>query len=230
MQFTLSPLHTLKTIQEMEPAFHDIQAYLQTIQPPKYPFAIDAGKAARGQKIFTEQCSKCHGIYGEKWTYPNKLIDLEEIGTDPNRAEGISSRAKAHYDRTWFGQECGPDGKRLVTSNEPGYIAPPLDGIWATAPYLHNGSVPTLYTLLNSPTRPKRFTRSYQTGTEDYDATKVGWKYRAVEENLSPSLPPLERRKVYDTSQPGRGNGGHTFGDGLTDAERWALIEYLKTL
>src|SRR5262249_34669144 len=111
-----------------------------------------------------------------------------------------------------------------------GYQAPPLDGIWATAPYLHNGSVPTVYHLLNSKTRPRIFTRSYRTGKEEYDPEKLGWKIKVLDAVANPKLPDFERRKIYDTTLPGRGNGGHTFGDDLTEAERMAVIEYLKTL
>jgi hypothetical protein len=110
-----------------------------------------------------------------------------------------------------------------------GYQAPPLDGLWATAPYFHNGSAPTVYHVLNSKARPTRFTRSYQTEVVDYDSVKLGWKYREVGP-VDPKLPPRERRKVYDTTQPGRGNGGHTFGDDLTEEQRMAVIEYLKML
>jgi mono/diheme cytochrome c family protein len=230
MVFALQPYQSAKSIKEMEPAFRDIQAYIKTLQPPTYPFAIDSAKASHGKQIFQEHCAKCHGSYGEKWTYPSKLIDLEEIGTDPSRAQGVTEKARAHYEKTWFAEEVGPDGKRFTTTNEKGYVAPPLDGIWATAPYLHNGSVPTLYHLLNSKTRPARFTRSYQTGEADYDKVNIGWKYQLVETAALPGLHPIEARKIYDTKQPGRGNQGHTFGDDLSEAERWALIEYLKTL
>ena len=124
----------------------------------------------------------------------------------------------------------GPiDGYPIV---EPvGYQAPPLDGIWATAPYLHNGSVPTLYGVLNSKARPVIFTRSYRTGLEDYDAREVGWKVQVLEEAPDPAtLTPLEFRKIYDTSKSGRSNRGHTYGDELSEEERWAIIEYLKTI
>ena len=63
------------------------------------------------------------------------------------------------------------DGKPVRAT--AGYQAPPLDGVWATAPYFHNGSVPTLAGVLNSKARPKVFTRSYHTGEEDYDKDKV---------------------------------------------------------
>jgi hypothetical protein len=111
-----------------------------------------------------------------------------------------------------------------------GYQAPPLDGIWATAPYLHNGSVPTVYELLSSKSRPRVFTRSYRTGAEEYDPAKLGWKVQVLSHGADPNAPAYEQRKIYDTTQPGRGNGGHTFGDDLTEDERMAVIEYLKTL
>lgn len=230
MQFTLSPFYLPAMIKSNESAFQDIQAYLKTIIPPKYPGNINAGMAKKGEAVFRQNCSKCHGTYGEKWTYPNKLIDLDEIGTDATRALAIDDRAKEHYDKTWFAQETDSEGKPLVTSNQRGYIAQPLDGIWATAPYLHNGSVPTLYHLLHSKTRPAKYTRSYQTAEEDYDHRMVGWKVIDVKDDAAEQSHPIEKRKIYDTSKPGRGNGGHTFGDNLTEEERWALIEYLKTL
>jgi hypothetical protein len=230
MQFTLSPLATLEQIQKMEPDFKDIQQFIRSIEPPKYPFPIDQEKATVGKQIFQKNCAQCHGTYGEHWTYPNKIVPLEKIGTDPTRATGLTERAKEHYDRTWFGQETDAEGKRLVTRLPRGYQAPPLDGIWATAPYFHNGSVPTVYDVLNSATRPKLFTRSFRTHKEDYDQVKLGWKVTELREPPTADQPAIERRKVYDTTQPGRGNQGHTFGDSLTDEERFALIEYLKTL
>lgn len=229
MQFTLSPFYLPGMIHANEPAFRDIQAYLKTINAPKYPGPLDVTLADKGKAIFVQNCAKCHGTYGDDWKYPNKLVELDDIGTDPTRAIGISDRAKEHFDQTWFAQETDEQGKKLVTSNERGYIAPPLDGIWATAPYLHNGSVPTLYHLLNSKTRPTKYTRSFRTDEADYDHRQVGWKVTLVD-NEAVEQHPLEKRKTYDTTQPGRGNRGHTFGDKLTESERLALIEYLKTL
>lgn len=228
MQFTLSPFYLPSMIKANEPAFRDIQAYLKTIEAPKYPGPVDTRLAAQGLTVFTQHCAQCHGTYGEKWTYPNKLIPLDEIGTDPSRLLGISDRAKNHYDQTWFAGEVDSDGRKLVTSNEKGYIAPPLDGIWATAPYLHNGSIPTLEHLLNSRTRPKQFTRTFRTEETDYDHVKVGWK--TTDATTNAQIHPIEQRRIYDTTQPGRSNRGHTFGDKLSNSERHALIEYLKTL
>ncbi len=232
MQFMMSPLTTLKDFEKHEAAFHDIQEYMLAMEPPKYPEKIDTELAAKGEKLFLKNCASCHGTYGKDWTYPNKIIPLDEIGTDPKRYYGISEKFGDYYNQTWFAQEKArwylPEGKPIVATK--GYQAPPLDGIWATAPYFHNGSVPTLYGVLNSKARPERFTRSFKTEKEDYDFEKIGWKIKLVKENPPADTPPTEKRKIYDTTQPGRSNTGHTYGDKLTDPERMALIEYLKTL
>lgn len=226
MQFMMHPLVFPADFAKAEPAFRDVLEYLLTIEAPKYPFPVDEKLAAAGKQVFGDNCAKCHGTYGEHWTYPNKVIPLDEIGTDPTRFRNIGPKFGEAYNASWFAKE-GPAGKPVRAT--AGYQAPPLDGAWATAPYFHNGSVPTLYGVLNSKARPKVFTRSYRTGEEDYDKRDVGWRVREVP-------PPgagqsgYERRKVYDTSRPGRGNGGHTYGDDLTETERRAVIEYLKTL
>ncbi len=230
MQFMLSPITSGDDIKKEEPVFADIQKYILSLEPPKYPLSIDVRRAAQGRELFTQHCAKCHGSYGPDGVYPNKLVPLATIGTDRSRAEAFTDAHSEMYNRTWFGQERGPDGELYQSKSPRGYQAPPLDGIWATAPYFHNGSVPTVYHVLNSKARPKLFTRSFRTEKEDYDPVKLGWKFTEIEKAPGPNLPAIERRKVYDTSQPGRGNSGHTFGDDLIDAERWAIIEYLKTL
>jgi Cytochrome c len=227
MQFALSPPNSAQFFHKEEETFRDIQAFILSLSPPKYPLPIDRSLAARGEDIFNATCSKCHGTYGETWSYPNKIVPIEEIGTDRNRFEGFTKAWADHYNGSWFGKETGVVATVKAAA---GYQAPPLDGIWATAPYFHNGSVPTVYHVLNSRTRPAIFTRSFKTDLDAYDADKLGWRVTVLERGPDPNLPIIERRKVYDTRQPGRGNGGHTFGDDLTDAERRAVIEYLKTL
>jgi len=231
MQFMMHPLTAAKDFEKAEPAFRDISQYLTNMEPPRYPFAIDTAKATKGEAVFRENCAKCHGTYGDAWTYPNKVIPLEEIGTDPKRHAGIELAYGVEYSNSWFGKEKSGwfvDGKQLRAT--AGYQAPPLDGIWATAPYLHNGSAPTLHGVLNSKSRPKLFTRSFKTAETDYDKTRVGWKVTELREAPAATLPAIEQRKIYDTTQPGRSNAGHTYGDALTDDERTAVIEYLKTL
>jgi mono/diheme cytochrome c family protein len=223
MQFMLTPFNSRTTFEKEEKTFADIREFLLSLEPPRYPFAIDRELAQRGAAIFNETCARCHGTYGEKWTYPSKVVSLDVIGTDPSRFHGITQRFGEHYNKSWFGQE-------LPVQAVAGYQAPPLDGIWATAPYFHNGSVPTVYDVLNSKARPRIYTRSFRTGIYDYDPVKLGWKVQVLERGAEVRSSAFERRKIYDTSRPGRGNGGHTFGDHLTDRERRAVIEYLKTL
>lgn len=228
MQFMLVPLNMRADFDREEKHFADIQKYLFSLQPPPYAFAIDRAKAAQGEKLFAKSCARCHGTYGEQWTYPNRIVPLDEIGTDPTRYHGLSKKFTDYYNTTWFAQSKDGPGHKGVRTN--GYQAPPLDGIWATAPYFHNGAAPTVYHVLNSKARPKLFTRSYRTDKEDYDPVKLGWKVTLLEKSPGLDVPAIERRKVYDTTQRSRGNGGHTYGDALTDEERYALIEYLKTL
>ena len=229
MQFMMSPFNGPGVFPQEEATFADIREYLLSLRPPKYPLPIDRELAEKGEKIFGKTCARCHGTYGEKWTYPNRIVPLEEIGTDPTRYRGISEEFGRYYNESWFTQEKpGWLVDEYAAQPSPGYQAPPLDGIWATAPYFHNGSAPTLADVLNSKARPKIFSRSFRTEPEAYDPVKVGWKVQVLERGADPRLPALERRKIYDTTQPGRGNGGHTFGDKLTDDERKAVIEYLK--
>jgi mono/diheme cytochrome c family protein len=231
MQFMLTPLNPPSAFAREEATFADIRAYLLSLEPPRYPFPIDRDLAARGEKVFNDTCARCHGTYGEHWTYPNRIVPLDKIGTDPARSRGLSEKAVAYYNGSWFAQErTGWLADEFVGRLTDGYQAPPLDGIWATAPYFHNGSVPTVYGVLNSKTRPKVFTRSYRTGKEDYDPQKLGWKITVLDKGPDPGLSGIERRRVYDTTQPGRGNGGHTFADKISEEERMAVIEYLKTL
>jgi mono/diheme cytochrome c family protein len=231
MQFMLASLNTREIFNREEATFQDIQAYLMSLEPPKYPFAIDRELAHRGEQVFVKNCARCHGTYGAKWTYPNKIIPIDVIGTDRKRFEGLSRQFGEHYNKSWFAHErAGWLADDYPAAVPKGYQAPPLDGIWATAPYFHNGSAPTVYHVLQSTARPKYYTRSFRTGREDYDAVKLGWKVRVLEHGADPRLPAFERRKVYDTTLPGRSNGGHTFGDKLNEAERMAVIEYLKTL
>lgn len=107
-------------------------------------------------------------------------------------------------------------------STGPAYKARPLNGIWATAPYLHNGSVPSLYHLLLSPKdRPKTFT----VGSREFDAKNVGFKTDAI------GFPTFRARNDDGTPIAGNSNEGHDYGgSSLTDDERWDLVEYLKTL
>jgi mono/diheme cytochrome c family protein len=225
----LTPLNSAAYIKRQESAFADIAAFLLTIESPKYPFPVDDKLAARGQPIFAKHCAKCHGSYGPEGSYPNKIVSLEQIGTDPLLAEASNGTLADYFNKSWLAREL-IDGKPIQINVNDGYQAPPLDGIWATAPYFHNGCAPTVYHVLNSKARPKIYTRSYRTDREAYDTSKLGWKIAVLEGSPRADLPPNERHKIYDTTLPGRHNTGHTYGDKLTEEERMAVIEYLKTL
>lgn len=230
MQFSMSPMHGKSWFEKEESTFRDILNYLYTIEAPKYPFFVNSDLAIQGEKVFRRNCAKCHGTYGDNPVYPNKIITPEEVGTDTHRLTGFPEDFGKKYSQSWFTREREgwfADGYQGRVNR--GYQAPPLDGIWATAPYLHNGSIPTLGHLLDSKTRPIRFTRSFRTEESEYDKDRVGWKIRPVGPMSTPS-DPHEARKIYDTGEIGRGNGGHTYGDSLGDEERKALLEYLKTL
>lgn len=203
----------------MDAHFADLMAWIRTIEPPVYPNPIDQNLAAQGKVVFEKNCSKCHGTYGTEDTYPNLLVNLATIGTDPLLSQNYQTYPQHQnwYNRSWYYAR-GAHKAQLLPNN--GYIAPPLDGIWATAPYLHNGSVPTLEDLLNSPQRPVFWKRTFDSA--DYDQQKAGWNYSVESAQTDVN--------TYDTTLPGYGNGGHKFGDSLTAAERQAVVEYLKTL
>ncbi|MBN9386090.1 MAG: c-type cytochrome [Chitinophagaceae bacterium] len=204
---------------EVDSHINDVLAYIYSLEPPKYPQPINQTLAKQGGVIFVQNCSKCHGHYdGEGGDYPNLLIPESTIGTDSflYKSNYQSPQFIDWFNKSWFAM--GDHPARLEPFS--GYIAPPLDGIWITAPYLHNGSVPTLEALLNSKTRPAYWSRDFNNPQYDYD--HVGWKYTR---ETAP-----RGKSVYNTTLDGYGNYGHTFGDKLTDKERKAVIEYLKTL
>ncbi len=203
---------------EVSSHFGDVLAYIRSIQPPKYPYAIDAHKADEGRVVFNDNCSRCHGTYGAGESYPNLLVPEAMIQTDSLLYKVVETNEAftQWFSKSWFTQGSNP--AHIVQFS--GYLAPPLDGIWVTAPYLHNGSVPTLEALLDSKQRPKYWTRFYNGG--DYDTTAIGWKYETHDTAIS--------KYSYNTTLKGYGNYGHYFGDNLTQRERTAVIEYLKTL
>ena len=122
-----------------------------------------------------------------------------------------------------------------------GYVAPPLVGVWASAPYFHNGSVPTIEAVLNSSERPEIWARDNRDPFA-YDLNRVGMAYKGAsrqefEESAARaagkpfvSQAAIDHGTMYDTKAYGHGNMGHTFGDRLTAQERTAIIEFLKSL
>ena len=222
MPFAFSPFHSLETFYGFEPNFVHIYAYIESLEPPKYPYEIDQALAKKGEMLFNKACSECHGTYGANASFPNKVIDIKKIGTDSRRLESIYRRDREATNAGWLQYF----GEHPVLLESKGYLAQPLNGIWASAPYFHNGSVPTLHHVFNVDERPKVWKRSY-TG---YDPERVGLEvdeFNAVPETDSTR----EHRMYYDTSVPGSSNQGHTFPDDELDADgNIAVMEYLKTL
>jgi hypothetical protein len=115
--------------------------------------------------------------------------------------------------------------ERAVRGNASvGYKADDLRGIWIQAPYLHNGSVPTLWHLLNPSERPKTFVR----GNINYDQEKVGFAW--TERDSAPTNYEGAHVVTFDASLRGQSNAGHTFGQDLSKEDKLKLLEYLKTL
>ena len=211
--------------------FADIQAYIASLEAPKYPFPVDAALAAEGAEIFECNCSGCHGTYAADpaaETFPNLLVPLTVIGTDPAFATLAAEGGFYHHLREWFNDSFYGMFSEVITDDPgPGYTAPPLDGVWATAPYFHNGSVPSIELVLDSGARPATWRRVDYDST-NFDQAALGWPWDPAPSQAD--APEGDRKYIYDASQFGYGNGGHTFGDHLDDGERKAVLEYLKTL
>jgi len=205
----------------LEPQFVHVYQYIEELESPKYPYAIDESLASKGRELFNETCASCHGTYGAGGEYPNLVVPIEDLGTDPVRLHAVSKENREWDNKTWLQYH----GEHPVWLESKGYLAPPLDGVWASAPYFHNGAAPTLTAVLNPTERPKVWKR-----TEDgYDQVNVGLEvevFDAVPEGLSPR----HRRMYYDTSHVGNSAQGHLYPDQLNAEEKRAVVEYLKTL
>ncbi|MBI1783535.1 cytochrome c [Candidatus Sumerlaeota bacterium] len=222
MPFALSPTFSDEKFHSFEPNFVHIEAYISTLQPPKYPFSVDQKVADKGREVFEMTCARCHGTYGPSGKYPNKVVPIKDIGTDPVRLTAITREMREKTNSDWL-QYYGAYPVKLEST---GYIAPPLDGIWATAPYFHNGSVPTISDVFNVKQRPKIWKRD----EDGYDQKKIGLVvevFDAVPEGLNPR----QQRAYYDTTHVGDSAAGHTFPDDELNAEeKIQVMEYLKTL
>jgi len=222
---------SVEEVDEMLSYFDDIQAYLASLEAPVYPFAVDEALAEQGHALFDCSCAGCHGTYDADpalETYPNLLIPTAVIGTDSVFADYAGpGGAYNHLEDRFNDSVYGSIGQVVTADPEAGYTAPPLDGIWATAPFLHNGSVPTIAGVLDSTARPQYWRRVDYDST-NFDQADIGWPWEPASAQADTAQ--SERKYVYDTTLFGYGNGGHTFGDHFSEAERTAVIEYLKTL
>lgn len=208
---------------------------------------INLERAKKGQVIFSNRCQKCHGEYQKAWS-GQKASDLNEVeilattkviyheqtaakdvGTDPQRYQGTKAFADSLNSLAiskWM---------KTVVTPQVGYTPPPLVGIWARYPYLHNNSIPTLCALLTKPeNRPKVFYQGPAVNKEtDFDKDCVGYP-------LGDKIPKAwlqEEDARYVAGTPGLSNLGHSkafIGDAgeelLTPDDKINLIHFLKTL
>ncbi len=242
-------------------------------------------------------CASCHGAYAPRYVNDRNFLatpalagiaanvtPIDIINTDPARMTANDAAVEQAAAASWF-TYYGQDGC-AEKYNGIGYLAQPLYGVWASAPYFHNGSVPTVWDVLDSSARPlfwRRMSKPKRPGVvmgfetdlgRAYDSAALGWKYDDLRcgafgvtpylqcDPQDPYATPLveswldvlfangslawnffgtvmaptltnaqiEDRKIYNTRMYSQSNSGHEFTDVLTDAERTALIEYLKTL
>jgi len=200
---------------------------IRDYRPPPFPGRIDAALAARGASVFARTCAHCHGDYQDTADglrlvrFPNQVVPYDIIDTDPTRARATGAAPNDVFSKTAL-------GPHLEAHATGGYIAVPLTGLWASAPYLHNGSVPTLWHLMHPEARPA----SFQVGGHRLDFGKVGidgavgadgvYRYPAA-------YRPWMQPEIYDTRLPGRSNAVHVEPfDELGESDKQALCEFLK--
>jgi hypothetical protein len=212
---------TVEQIAAREAEFTDIGHWILSLEAPRWPFGdLDLDRWERGKTVYAETCAQCHGTNDKtSGSFPDKIVDAVEVGTDPLRTEAFRELEVAALNSTWFGSP--------PMTDTHGYLAPTLEGIWARAPYLHNGSVPDLMSLLDSKTRPAVWRRT-GIGEAEWDKERVGWRYDVPSETPEPDT--IEARRIYDTRKPGLSAAGHDYADVLSDDDRRALLEYLKSL
>lgn len=222
LQFVMLPRNSGQTLRSWEDDFRDILAWIESLAAPRYPWEIDRELAEAGRGAFARTCARCHGTYGKEAEYPNRIVDIDEVGTDPLRLKALTPQYRAKMQSGWFGDY----GREPYVVDPNGYTAPPLDGIWASAPYLHNGSIPTLWHLLHPDRRPAVWRR-----TEDgYNRGRVGLEAAEFDQVPQSAQSAAERREYFDTRLPGKSAQGHLFPDELTEPEKQAVLEYLKSL
>jgi mono/diheme cytochrome c family protein len=222
MQFMLVRTNGPEKFRQWEQEFRDVFAYISSIQPPKYPFPIDRDLASAGELAFRRVCADCHGTYGSGGSYPEKLVPIDEVGTDRVRLDALTPKHRDAYGQSWFAHF----GKLDNLKDPGGYVAPPLDGVWASAPYFHNGSVPTLWHVLHSNGRPALWQRK----AREYDQERVGPAIETFEQFPAAATAGWQKREIFDTRAFGKSAKGHTFPDELSEDEKRAVLEYLKTL
>ncbi len=214
--------------------------YIANLAGPKYSDVfegqappIDAPRARRGRAVYARYCLECHGAPGSApgtWVAGRRqgqVIPQAEVGTDSARVTFRFYPEMADYIYNFFppGHPLKPLRQNLRPNpGDPhGFIANPIESAFSRAPYLHNGSVPTLAELINLQPRPATFYR----GANLYDVRNLGL--------IAPARPDSRRYFKYDTTAYGNSNRGHDYpwpynGRGWDRGALTDLLEYLKTI
>ncbi|MDH5424962.1 MAG: cytochrome C [Gammaproteobacteria bacterium] len=221
---------------------------LDQLPAAAYPFELDVTLARKGQKLFEENCQICHQanngkVYNDIGTHPGRAVIADSI-ISWAAVRSFTEACSPELTVIMHGKENKPCGmykgvslkdKAKFAMTRParhaGYNALPLAGIWAQAPYLHNGSIPTMYHLLMPQTRPERFIKSRLS----YDKEKMGFKWEMTGEGDDSGY-------LFDTTiSPALSNTGHDKDIIMNNNQfrlNWdndessvrALIEYMKVL
>jgi len=219
---------------------------------------LDQELLRNGEKIYQTECLQCHQLVDSNNStrqLTSIAVPAEEIGTDPRMVDNFNDETvktgelEGKHFALWFGRKFTAEATRLdvvlhvvlatllhhpwesvcaiveefrsnksqeLDAKAKYYKARPINGIWSSAPYLHNGSVPTVYDLLlPASQRPAQF----YVGNRELDTIKIGNKAGF-----------LENSSLFDTTLPGNSNAGHEYGTQLDEADRKALLEYIKSL
>jgi len=189
-----------------------VEDWILDLKPPPYPETrVDKGRAEEGRRVWEQSCASCHSVDSP---LVGQVTHVADVGTDPERLHSFTSELARGMNTIGRGKPWQFSHFRKTD----GYANMPLDGLWLRAPYLHNGSVPTLRALLFPDERPAVFHRAYDV----YDWANVGFVS---------SGPAAEAEGIrYDTSLKGNSNAGHTYGSTLSREDRQRLLEFLKTL
>lgn len=202
-----------------------VREWIWTLEPPRYPFAVDQALVQKGAPLYQQHCVQCHagaefrsGTFDPK-AHPDwkvgRVEPIDRIQTDRHRLDSYTFTFALNQ----YGLYPASAYQFRHFRKTNGYANQPLDAIWLRGPFLHNGSVPTLRDLLDAPEqRPARFYRGYDV----FDQEKVGFV----------SDVPAANGQVfttYDTTIPGNSNAGHVYGTGLSVDDKRAIVEYMKT-
>ncbi len=257
-------------------------SYAEKLHSPKYPYKLDWDLVESGREIFHSKriekrsgatCSSCHGSYTQskpksthwKVNYPGVIKSVTTVGTDNTYSQVSNHISSGIQDlladaRNAIAEKHGSKqaksyGPRLAVARKRGVIPPPLVGLWASPPYFHNGSVPTVYHVLRASERPKTWTRPTALANSSFDPDKLGFKLETplletpmLDANRSKASSadtedsnqlllssPISRKTsesmlTYHTAGKGRGNQGHSFVDDWPAEDINAVLEFLKSL